>query len=322
MRCINRCLRFLCLVLICFSLAGCKKTEDVITPYETENYNKNLYIGNLYSEDICVSSENVSIDGFTGDSTLHASALFDLSESKVAYAENIHAKIYPASTTKILAALVTLENCNLDDVVTISKAASASSFAFDEQVCRLVEGDQITVRDLLNGLLIYSGNDTAVAIAEYVGGSIENFAAMMNKKAHEIHATNTHFVTPNGLHDENHYTTAYDLYLIFKECIKYEEFVNIVGSSSYTANIVCADGTTRQEYWDSTSFYAKGVVAAPTGATVIGGKTGYTGEAGNCLILLNVDANGNQYISIVMGASEKPVLYEDMTAIINQIPNI
>jgi D-alanyl-D-alanine carboxypeptidase len=209
----------------------------------------------------------------------------------------------------------------LDDIVTISKDAAAASFAFDEQVCGLKEGDQLTLEALINGLLIWSGNDAAVAIAEHVGGSIEDFASMMNQKAKDLHAVNTHFVTPNGLHDKDHYTTAYDLYLIFNECIQHEEFVEIISSKSYKAEITDINGKVREKKWDSTSFYAREIVPDPDGGDVIGGKTGYTSEAGNCLILLNEDENGRQFISIVMGAKDKPLLYEDMTAIINQIPN-
>lgn len=303
-------------------LTACENEEKIVATYEIENYSTNLYKESLYSENICVSSEDVTIDGFTSDSELYASALFDLNNVKVAFANNIHDKIYPASTTKILTALIALEECNIDEVVTVSKAAAASSFAYDEQVCGLREGDQITIEALLYGLLLHSGNDNAVALAEYVGGSIEGFAKLMNEKADELFATNTNFVTPNGLHDENHYTTAYDLYLIFNECIKYDDFVKIIGADQYTADITGVDGNIRQVTWEPTSFYARGLAHKPTGATVIGGKTGYTGEAGNCLILLNVDENGNQYISIVMGAKEKPILYEDMTAIIDQIPNL
>lgn len=310
------------LLLFCISLCGCSEEEDIVVPYEVSNYSINLYTGDLYATDLCVATENVQIDNFVSDSALHASALFDVNSANVCFAENIHTQLYPASTTKILTALVAMDNCSMDEIVTISARAAASSFAYDEQVCGLIEGDQITLEALLNGLLIYSGNDTAVAIAEYVGGTVEGFAEMMNQKAKDVFATNTHFVTPNGLHDENHYTTAYDLYLIFNECIKHEEFINIIGSSSYTADIIGADGQSRQLIWESTSFYARDIVADPIGATVVGGKTGYTGEAGNCLILLNTDNDGNQYISIVMGAAEKPLLYEDMTAIINQIPNV
>ena len=170
------------------------------------------------------------------------------------------------------------------------------------------------------------GNTMDVTSNLFLGNEHSRFGFLkkkaMNKKAEELGATNTHFVTPNGLHDENHYTTAYDMYLIFNECIKHQEFMDIISSDSYTADITGTDGTVRQVTWYPTSYYAKGEAALPDGAEVIGGKTGYTGEAGNCLILLDQDESGKHYISIVMGADSKPLLYEDMTAIINQIPNL
>ena len=322
MRCTGKYFISLCCAAgISAVLTGCG-AKGVVTSYEVENYNKNVYQESLYAEDLCVSDTDISIEGFHGDSSLHAAALFDLNNQKVAYSENLHKKNYPASTTKILTALVAMENSNMDDVVTISSDAAASAFAIDAQVCGLKQGDQITMEALLNGLLLHSGNDNAVAIAEYIGGSVEEFVNMMNERARSLIATNTHFVTPNGLHDENHYTTAYDLYLIFNECIKHEEFIEIISSDYYTADITGVDGSYRQVTWYPTSFYAKGEAALPSGAQVIGGKTGYTGEAGNCLILLDEDAEGNRYISIVLGAESKPLLYEDMTAVIDQIPNI
>ena len=130
---------------------------------------------------------------------------------------------------------------------------------------------------------------------------------MVNEEAQSLMATGTHFVTPNGLHDEDHYTTAYDMYLIFNEAVKYDEFVEIISADSYTAQITGADGAVRSVTWEPTSFYARGAAALPTGATVIGGKTGYTGEAGNCLVLLDQAADGDYYISIVMGAEDKPL---------------
>lgn len=322
MKCIDRITVFCCTAFVSILLlTGCG-AESIVVEYETQNYNKNLYEGHLYAEDLCVSSSDVTIDGFAGDSSLYAAALFDVNRQKVDYAYNIHDQVYPASTTKILTALVAMNHCNMDDIVTVGKAAAASSFDIDAQVCGLQEGDQLSMEALLNGLLLHSGNDNAVAVAEYVGGSIEGFAKLMNEQAKELCATNTNFVTPNGLHDEDHYTTAYDLYLIFNECIKHEEFMNIISSASYTADITGADGSIRQITWYPTSFYAKGEAELPYGAAVVGGKTGYTGEAGNCLILLDQDDAGNPYISIVMGADSKPLLYEDMSAIINQIPKV
>lgn len=313
--------------IITIQTAGCAGIDnmlakDVAAAYESEQYNQTIYEGNLFAENLCVANENVAIQGFSGDSTLHAEGLFDVNGASVEYAANIHERLYPASTTKILTALVALERTNLTDVVTISKNGAAASFAMDEQVCGLREGDQITMEALLYGLLLHSGNDNAVAIAEYVAGGINGFADMMNEKAKQLMATNTHFVTPNGLHDANHYTTAYDLYLIFNACIQNEDFKKMISASSYTADIKGADGSASQITWVPTNFYAKGEAALPLGATVLGGKTGYTGEAGNCLILLNQDAAGNPYISVVMGAETKPLLYEDMSALINQIPNL
>lgn len=322
MRCTGKLLTLLCCTICAGSLMTACGTSDAVVTYEKENYNRNMYEDHLFAENLCVAANDVSIEGFEGDSTLHASALFDLNDSRVAFASKIHDRIYPASTTKILAALVAINNSNLDDVVTVSQSAAAGSFAIDAQVCGLQAGDTLTMEALLYGLLLHSGNDNAVAIAEYVSGSAESFADMMNAQAASLMATNTHFVTPNGLHDSEHYTTAYDLYLIFNECIKNQSFVDIISASSYTANITGADGSVRQLTWEPTSFYARGEAALPQGASVIGGKTGYTGEAGNCLILLDKDAGGSPYISIVMGAESKPLLYEDMTAIIDQIPNV
>jgi D-alanyl-D-alanine carboxypeptidase len=177
------------------------------------------------------------------------------------------------------------------------------------------------MEDLLNGLLIYSGNDAAVAIAEHVAGSMDAFAQMMNDEASRLMATNSHFVNSNGLQNEDHYTTVYDLYLIFNECIKYDEFVQIIQSDSYTASIKKADGSTKAVSWNSTNYYKTGKAELPTGATVLGGKTGTTDEAGSCLILLDVDAENHPYISITMGATSKDILYQDMTTIIDQISN-
>ena len=198
--------------------------------------------------------------------------LFDLEGKKTDFAYNVQERLYPASTTKIMTALLAIENADLEDKVTISANADARTFAADESTCGIKEGDEMTLEDLLNGLLLHSGNDNAVAIAEHGSGSIEEFAKLMNERAESLMATGTHFTNPSGLHDENHYTTAYDLYLIFNECIKHPEFVGIIQSSSYTANIKGADGTLRQETWEPSHFYAQGEAVPPENASIIGGK--------------------------------------------------
>ena len=268
---------------------------------------------------MCVAETDVALEGYEGDTALHASSLFDLENKNVLYSWQSHERLYPASTTKIMTALLALENGNLEDTVTISKTAAAASFPSDAQVCGLREGEVWTLEDLLNALLLYSGNDAASAIAEHIAGTEESFVNMMNSRARELMANNTHFTNPHGLHDDEHYTTAYDLYLIFNECIKNEHFVEIISSDSYTAVYTAADGSQQEMTFTPTNLYAKGVVEEPDNVTIVGGKTGTTDEAGCCLILLVRDSQNRPYISIVMGAPDKSTLYEDMTSLIEKI---
>ena len=116
-----------------------------------------------------------------------------------------------------------------------------------------------------------SGNDAAVAIADYIGGNSEQFAQMMNEEA-SLDGHKNSFFKQQRLHNENHYTTAYDLYLIFNECIKHDEFVDIINTAEYTANITGADKTVRQAAWKQTNFYALGEAELPQSATILAGK--------------------------------------------------
>lgn len=319
MRCINKKRRIyyaLCIcIIITTVLSGCdRKAEEYSLQYETEHFNRNLYEGTLYAEDLCVTSDNIALNGFDDDSSLHAAGLFDVNAHQVLYADRIHEQLFPASTTKILTAYVALKYGNLSDIVTVSE--NATTFEPEAQLCGLICGDQLTLYDLLCGLLLYSGNDNAVAIAEHISGSTEAFVQTMNEEAWALGATHTHFVNPHGLHDENHYTTAYDLYLIFNKCISDQRFIDIISLTSYTATITGADGTVRNPVWESTNYYSAGLVDAPEGVKVLGGKTGTTDEAGSCVILYNQDFSDNPYISIIMGADDKAILYDDMTRLL------
>ena len=247
-------------------------------------------------------------------------ALTDGESDRILYGKEESLPLANASTTKIMTCILALENADLSDVVTVSQNADMNSFAADEATCGIQAGDKITLSDLLYGLLLHSGNDNATAIAEYVGGSMDGFAKMMNKEAKKLMATGTHFVNSNGLHNDDHYTTAYDLYLIFNECIKNDDFVKIIKSKSHTAKVTGSSGAVRSITWKPTNFYATGEAEKPDNVTVIGGKTGTTKLAGNCLVLLTEDENDHPYISIVMNADTKPLLYKDMTAIVEAIP--
>ncbi len=321
MRCINkRFRRIFCLLPCLLFLCGCQKEvpQNRIAEYEQSIYTEDLYRSELFADTLCAAAEDIPNELIQEDASLHGAALFDVENKEVLYAYRMHERLFPASTTKILTALIAIERGNLDDIVRVSE--NAVNIPADSSRAWLLAGDQLTLRDLLYGLMLPSGNDAAIAIAEHIAGSVDSFTALMNEKARSLGATNSHFANPHGLEDPNHYTTAYDLYLILNACIKEETFLEIIGTPQYTASITDAGGTVRQAGWNQSNYYTAGRTAAPEQVEVIGGKTGTTDEAGSCLVLLSRNQAGNPYISIVMGAASKSVLYQDMTSILSAVP--
>lgn len=287
-----------------------EQTKDHTAAYEEENYNTDVYQGSMFAADLCVAADEVDLDGFEPDADLHAAGLFDLEEENVLCGYKLYDRLYPASTTKIMTALVALKYGNMDDEVTVS--ANATDFNWDEVTSGLRTGDKVTLYDLICGLLLHSGNDCGTAIAEHIAGSEDAFADMMNEEAAALGATGTHFVNPHGLHDENHYTTAYDLYLIFNECIRDERFVEIITMDSYDGTLTGTDGTVRIQTWTPTQAYGTGIAVEPEGIRVLVGKTGTTQQAGNCVILYDEDLSEHPYISVIMGADGTSRLYDQM----------
>ena len=169
---------------------------------------------------------------------------------------------------------------------------------------------------MLHCLLVFSGNDAANAIAEHVGGTIPAFVDMMNEYAAKLGCTGTHFVNAHGLQNEDHYTTPYDIYLILKEAAKFPAFTEISQMPSYTLEYKKADGTVGVIYMEATDHYLTGEANLPRNVSVLGGKTGITDEAGNCLALLTTNAYGQPFVSIVMGAYTKPELYDQMNTLL------
>lgn len=322
MRCIDKKRRLLSIILIIVILsAGCiSKKEKLVTEYETTNYDTYLYEGELFASQLCVSDTNVPLNDFEAASSLHAGALFGMSQQKVFYSEQIHDRLFPASTTKILTLYLALKYGTLSDIVTVSDNAVA--VPSDSSVAGLRSGVQLTLEDLLYGLMLPSGTDSAVAIAEHISGSVDAFVELMNKEANALGATNSHFVNPHGYHDENHYTTAYDLYLIFNQGILNQKFIDIISSATYTTDIKEPDGSTRSVTWKQSNLFVNGTRTAPENVTVIGGKTGTTDEAGACLVLYEQDSQSRPYISIVMGAESKNALYNTMDSLLSTISGL
>lgn len=203
--------------------------------------------------------------------TAESAIVIDLKTGRVLYEKNSEKQLPMASTTKILTALVAIENSDLDDLVKISDETTN----IEGSSIYLKAGEAMTLKDLLYGLMLCSGNDAACTIAKYIGeGSIEDFIEKMNQKASEIGAYNSSFKNPHGLHDPNHYTTAYDLALIAQEAMKNNVFKQIVGTKLWIAE---REGD-RYKY-----FYNKNkVLSQYTGGT--GVKIGYTRAAGRCLV--------------------------------------
>lgn len=208
-----------------------------------------------------------------------------------------------ASTTKILTAIITLEKCeNLNQEITIeSKAANVGGSKLGVKV-----GDKLTINDLLYGLLLRSGNDTAVALALHVGGSIEGFAKLMNEKAEELNLKNSHFVTPHGLDDPSHYTTAVELAKLTDYALKNTKFVEIVRTKNATINI---NGTPR-EINNTNEVLCSDIEG------VYGVKTGFTNNAGRCLVT-SVKRNNMDLIIVVLMADTRKDRAQDTVKLIN-----
>ena len=203
------------------------------------------------------------------------------------FSQNEDEVIYPASTTKLLTALLALEYCSLDEIVTFSE--TAVDLESDASSIDAVAGEEMTLEDALYGLLLPSGNDCANAIAEHVAGSIDAFVELMNEKAEELGCTNSHFVNPNGLHDSDHYTTASDMYLIAKEAFSNSTIKEIISCASYTIDAT----NMSDERTFTNSNYLIQTDSSYYNSTVIGGKTGYTDSAGRALVILSQSDNMN-----------------------------
>ena len=269
-----------------------------------------------FAQNLCVVTKDVPLDSVSLDDN-QSGVLLNLSDKKVLYAKGAYNKVYPASITKIMTAMLALKYGNMDDTVTISQ--ENVTLESGSQVAGFMEGDQVTMDQLLHCLLVYSTNDAASAIAEHVGGSTDKFVEMMNSFAAELGCTGTHFTNPHGLQDENHYTTPYDIYLMLKEALNYPEFTDITQMSSYTVTYKHSDGSDANTTLTATDHYLTGEATTPKDVTILGGKTGTTDKAGNCLALLSQNAYGKPFISIVMGASSKDVLYQEMTSLLQNI---
>ena len=219
--------------------------------------------------------------------------IMEVNSNRVLHQLNAEDKKYMASTTKILTAIVIIENCDLEEVITISK----NTIGIEGSSIYLEEGEKLSVKDLLYGLMLRSGNDCAVTLAIHCSGSIEKFSELMNSTAKKIGARNSNFVNPHGLHNDNHYTTAYDLALISCYAMKNEMFRKIVSTKTIKIPF-----TTRE--YGRTLINKNKMLKDFEGSTGI--KTGYTKKAGRCLVSSCI-RDGMELVCVVLNC---PPMFE------------
>lgn len=279
-----------------------------------------LYTSCSMAENYAVIPPDTQINATDFVDTYSAMLVNDTKKTTVV-AHNVHKRIYPASMTKIMTGIIVMEYIekgviSLDDIITLNRKVAFDDW--DAMASDLVGGCKATVKNLLYGLMLTSYNDCGVILAEVIAGSESEFCDLMNQKAKEIGATNTNFENCHGLHSDNHYTTAYDLYLIIKEFSKHDLAYIIDSLNTYDFEYTDAEGNLQVVEIEPTNKFLTGDVILPTGYSVGSWKTGTTEEALNCLIMeLKNDTTGDDFVVLVAGADGMELLYSAMTKLIN-----
>jgi D-alanyl-D-alanine carboxypeptidase len=308
-----------------FTGCGNKPYEMAYTPdypvssYRLDSPAESYDMAEPFAKDLCVVDKDVSAGTDVDMSETEVAALFCVDNNQTIYAKNVHEKMAPASLTKLMTALVALKYGSPDAMLTAT--ANVKITESGAQLSGIKEGDQMTLTQALHVLLVNSGNDAAVLIAEGISGSVEGFCELMNQEAQKLGATNSHFSNPHGLTAEDHYVTAYDMYLIFNAALDYNIISEIIHMPNYTTVYHDREGNAKELSVNNSNLYLTGDASAPEAITVIGGKTGTTNAAGRCLILLSKDAAGKSYISIMLHSETRESLYAGMTDLLEEIKN-
>lgn len=248
-------------------------------------YTINCNISTIYANNYIENSPDISAS---------SAILMDMDTGKILYSKNENERHYPASITKILTTLIALEYNKPQDIITFSEDAvfgidrSSSNLAMDV-------GEQITMQDALYSIMLMSANEVSSAVAEHIGGSVENFAKMMNQRAKQAGAINSNFKNPHGLHDDNHYTTAYDMAMIAKEAYKLPQFRKIISTITY--QIQPTNKQPEIRYLANQHYMIKNTAYHYDGCT--GGKTGFTDEAQSTLVTF-AERNNLKLVCVVL----------------------
>lgn len=314
------------LILVCkiALLSGCNfiNTYEVNEPLSISS-TANLPIvrpSGLADENVVIPYDAYVYD--TPDVEYEAGLLVNESRHSVVCAVNPHKRIYPASMTKVLTGIIVMEAIEQGEISLSDTVVVGKPIEFNEDnvaVLGLQPGDYITIEELLHGLLISSYNDCAILLARRISGSVSNFTELMNAKAAELGASNSHFVNPHGLHDNNHYTTPYDLYLIFKEFLTKDVLVQIDSNSNYDLIMYREDEKIIIPLTATNAFLSNSF-EMPTGYSITGWKTGTTEKAGNCIILEFIkNETDERFICLVSNAKGHDALYQNVEDMLKEI---
>ena len=313
-------------LILLLQVSGCSKPEDELYAFYSDD-------DNLISSDIGEYIEGRSASFLTEGSLCYvkpeemsddenlknkATLVINITKNELVYAKDCFKQVYPASITKLLTTLVILENGKLDEYYTV-KQDNCGITEEGAQLMGFKAGDVIKVEDLLYCLLLYSGNDAAAALADYLCQSETDFCRLMNEMAISLGCIGTHYTNPHGLHDSDHYTTAYDEYVILKKCLEYDIFRKISELTEYDFSYKTGEGGFRNLTVKTTNKYKLGIYEVPEGVTIIAGKTGNTYAAGPCLIQCVRNKDNEEFIIAIFGAKDNKDLYTQMTYLMNKV---
>ena len=273
-----------------------------------------VFVSSIYSVKVCAEGDSATdVSEVTYPSppeiTAKTGILIDADTGAILYDKDMHKKMYPASITKIMTALLTIENCALDDTFTFTDEI-ISTLPYDAAKYGYVSGEQVTIRDLLYVLMLRSANEAAIGLGMTIAGTEESFGGMMTERAKAAGALDTNFVNATGLHDDNHYTTAYDMAMIAKDAMKNTTFSQVWGTASYIVSPTNIEPDI-VKIWNRHEMLVE--MQANYYGYAEGGKTGYTDEAGRTLVTY-ASRNGMNLICVVMFSDSENV-YKDTRAL-------
>lgn len=266
---------------------------------------------------LAVDSNNSQKDININDITTNSSSclLMDSKTGKIIYAKNAYEKMYPASTTKLMTAILTLENCKLTDTAIVSHNA-IYSIPVGYSHASLKEDEELTIEQLLNVLLIPSANDAAIVLAEHISGSVEEFSKLMNEKAKSLGCLNTNFVNPNGIQNKNHYSTAYDLALIGKYALKFPDIKRIAMVKQYTLPTTNKYDKTDRIFNATNGLINDDVLNKNYYEYATGLKTGYTDASGYCIVS-TAKKDDKELIAVILNSDSISKRYSDCKTLFN-----